>query len=177
MKIANSSLAALLATTLGELPADARADSLSLEQDIQATAYRSMPAATAFRVEAADRSGLTHEGEQMLEATLLAAESVEALRADRLAGQGLGVAACFVARETAEEQAGFAVGEQQRKSSNREESVGHRPFFSRRLQRCHNSAATKSAAWRSFSRKASGRREGARRPDGQSPLVRRLRRD
>jgi len=59
-----------LATTLGELPADARADSLSLEQDIQATAYRSIPAGTAFRVEVADRSGLTHQVEQMLETVL-----------------------------------------------------------------------------------------------------------
>lgn len=70
MKIANNSLAAILAAILGQLPARADADDRSVEQEIHAIAYRAIPAGTAFRVALADRSGLTHHVEQLLETVL-----------------------------------------------------------------------------------------------------------
>jgi hypothetical protein len=70
MKIASSSLAAIVAVAiLGQLPAHADADD-SFAQEVQATAYRAIPPGTAFRVELADRSGLTHHVAQLLQTEL-----------------------------------------------------------------------------------------------------------
>ncbi len=70
MKIASGLAAIVAAAVLGQLPAHADADDGSFAQEVQATAYRAIPPQTAFRVELADRSGLTHHVLQLLQTAL-----------------------------------------------------------------------------------------------------------